>query len=396
MAIDADIESALARVSWSSLQHCRGSAEDVPALTRAMLSAPRASERTEARRALAERIQHQGSIVEATPQVAPILARALRVAPPDDRGHLVAMIAQLAYATTMTEGSGALLWASDAERPKLEAQHRRELAWVRATRRATWSARDALLELLDVEGDEALLVNVPSALVALIDAAGDDAPEGTDLDATARDFALAIAARARKPATEKAHAGFASALGHLAKRVPELLPALRAALDRAPWPARVASAIGVLRVSPHDERATDVLIEALRRRAEHDAWFPHPFPWRSGHFRFFLIAVLAGDRVSDAGFERALPVLVDVARRDTSQSTFEQDALRPLERALEGTVITPRTRRADLPRAALALLDALYDNPEMWSRKLGDVDVALRPLGLANDVASWRVLLERA
>lgn len=375
MAIDAATESAIGRVPWGTLEHFGGQASDLPDLLRAALGAARASERAEARAALRERVIEQGAASEATAHVAAILGGALGSAPADDLAQLVALLAQLAYVEAR----------DDARRG----------AWARATWRAIWGAERALLERLATTGDDDLLVQLPFALVALIDGAGEGAPQGTDLDAKAREIALAIAVRARRPATDEAHAGFAFALGRLARRVPELLPALRGALDRAAWPAKVASAIGVLRVAPGDEAATDVVIEALRRRDQHAAWTSRRFPWHAGHLRFFLVAVLAGDRVSDAGLARALPVLAEVARRDASPATFEQDCLRPLARALDGIVITPATRRADLPHVALALLDALYDNPAMWAERSAELDDALRSFGLSADLGTWRALLER-
>lgn len=371
MAIDAATETAIERTPWATIEHSRGKADDVPELLRAALGAARASERAEARVALRERVVERGVVCEASAPVAAILARALPSAPADDRARLVALLAELAHGVAPKGGRGA--------------------GWARATQRACWAAEGALVTELASTGDDDLLLQIPFALVALIES---EAPEGTDVDEKAREFALAIAGRARRPATEEAHAGLAFALGRLARRVPELLPALRAALAHAAWPARVASAIGVLRVSAGDEEATDVLVEALRRRGEHATWTSRRFPWHAGHLRFFLIAVLAGDRVSDAGFARALPVLADVARRDASPATLEEDVLRPLVRALEGAPVTPATRRGDLPSAAVALLDALYDNPAIWAEGGAGVD-ALRGLGLAPDVAAWRALLER-
>ncbi|APR80622.1 Hypothetical protein A7982_05969 [Minicystis rosea] len=397
MAIDPAIEAAIGRVPWSTMDHCRGSATDLPELLRTMLDAKLASDRAEARRSLWSAIQHQGSVFEPAAHVIPILARALPTAPPDDRARIVAMLGNLAYAYTMTEGQGLLriVAENDPDRAGIMAQLRREQGWVRAAQRASWTARDVLVQLLARTEDQDLLVHIPFALVALLDGAGEGAPTAVDLDATARGFALEIAARARRPATDQAHAGFAFALGRLAQRVPDLLPALRASLDRAPWPARVTAAVGVLRVSPRDERATDVLIEGLRRRAEHQDWLPRPFPWITGHLRFLVIAVLASDRVSDAGFSRALPVLADVARYDASQWTFHSDALAPLARAFDGAVAGPGTRRADLPHAALKLLDALHENPDMWSTRVGNVDNALHAFGLVNDVTFWDTMLAR-
>jgi hypothetical protein len=393
-ALDA-LLGDLDAIPWSDMTHCRGSASDLPDLLRTMLAAPMASDRADARRRLWDAIQYQGSIFEPTSHVIPFVSRSLMLVRSADRAHLVAMLANLAYGYTMTEGQGTLRWVAegDPERGAVEAQYARELAWVAATQRASWTAVEPLLALLETR-DEPLSVEVPFALVALIDGAGKGAPPGTDLNGVARRFADAIGTRATRPATPKALMGYAFALGRLAARVPEWADRLRSRLSRAPLPVRCAIALGLLAVEPSDA-AADVLAEALRARAEHEAWAPYPFPWRSGHLRFQLMRRLASKSVSDEAFRRALPAIAEVLRTDTNQFTFDFEGVDVLARAMGGAKVDDSTRRKDLPTEALALLDALFDNTKFWANMIGNVDNALRRFGMANDRAAWATMLER-
>lgn len=361
--------SGLDAVAWAGMKHAHGDASDLPALLRTALTASLASERRDARHSLWDRLQTQGSIHESTAHLIPFLARTIGLAREDDRAALASMLGQLAY-----------------------GRHEKEKGWVTSVRRASWDALEPLLALLESE-DEDLLVQVPFALVALVEGARDGAPAHVHVPRTAERIADAIGARATQPATPKALTGFAFALGALARRVPVWAGRLGGALSGgAALPVRCAIAI---ELAPIRDRAAiwDTLIEALRARGEHDTWVPYPFPWRSGHLRFSIVERLSA-HAPDEAFERALPTIAEILRTESSPSTFEREALPALVRALDGVPIAPGARRSDLPRAASVVLDALYDNPSFWSEPW-DADRTLRPLGLEPQRAAWTVLLER-
>src|ERR1700733_4894040 len=68
----------LDEIHWSVLQHCRGSATDVPGLIRSLMSHDH-DERWEAFGQLADTILHQGTVYEATPYAVPFLIELLKL-----------------------------------------------------------------------------------------------------------------------------------------------------------------------------------------------------------------------------------------------------------------------------------------------------------------------------
>jgi hypothetical protein len=377
--------AALDGVAWASMVHCRGSAEDVPRLVRRAVAAEERLERGEARRALMDALFYQGSSFEPTGPAGAVLMRAMPLVDEAERAWFLRFAAALANAYTMTEGQGLLRWVPEGhpERAQVVAQHEREVVWAREARRAGWLAVPHLLGLIGSERED-LAMYAPHALVALL-RAEDAAPDAASRQVVAGAAVSLIVAAASRGGPPKVVAGYAYALGNLAELVPSALDALRPFLE-FDWPARTAAALHL--AWRGDDRAADVLIEALARRAEHEDWFPYPFPWRFGHVRFVITRVLSHPGTSRAAFERAVPVFADVIARDTWNGGFEHDVLPPLHRALEGKDL------AAMPPLARALLEAVRDSESFWAPpRIGNTDNAMRPLGLKNDREWFRAWL---
>jgi hypothetical protein len=385
----------LAEVPWSRMTHCRGSAEDLPALLTTLLGAAEPALRKAARDRLWDAVQYQGSVFEPTAQVIPVLARGLALLGDQERGVLVAMLGNLCTACTLTEGQGLLhrVPPGHPDRPRIEAQFVREKGYVLETQRALWGAREVLVGLLD-ERDRMLRLQVPHALTGLYVDARAGAPAWANLPRQAAELSARLQALAAADDDPTTQAGLVFALGMLQDDCPENLTRLREGLSGT-WqrPARVAAALALLGQGPEPLLA-DILIAALADREEHGRWFPHPFPWLQTHLRFLLIGHLCSPRYSEASFLQALPVLIDVLRRDASAYTLEHDALPVIARALGGRKVRPGQRRADLPEVVVTVLEALADNAAALDAACGNAAAALRPLGLPADRAGWQRLLQ--
>lgn len=92
--------SSLSIVDWASLEHSRGSAEDVPDMLRALL-AQEPEERDDARDALLDALDHQGvQRWEATLRAVPFLIGLLGDRATPERGAIARMLAELAVGDT--------------------------------------------------------------------------------------------------------------------------------------------------------------------------------------------------------------------------------------------------------------------------------------------------------
>ena len=390
------VDEALAdidRIPWDQMVHCRGSAADVPGLLRTLFGSPTPEERRKATSHLFDRLLYQGSIFEPTAHVIPFMVKGLPLLPEAEQAQVVQFLSSCANGNTMTEGSGVLHFVQedDPDRPAMLAQYELEKRWLTDVRQASWAALPAFQARID-SSDRRVSLAVPYALASLFGEPRTAKPPPLDERSVAQDLCARLFARAERETDRTVQAGLIFALGSFLDLVPENSDRFESALVRLSPPAQLAAAINLLRVRTRDD-LVDFLVAALRARALHQEWFPAGFPWLRGHARFTLMGWLCSDHVTDSGFERAFPAILEVLARDASGYTFDEDALPPLLRAMGPMKVTPATRRKDLPQKALAALDTLYDNRQLWASRT--MNSAHRFLGLSHERPFWTTMLER-
>jgi hypothetical protein len=370
-----DLARALAglhQVPWERLVHGRGSAADLPALITAALAGADLAARRAARGALWEHIQHQGQVFQATAHVVPFLVTGIGVLDDPERAAVVAMLGHLAAAHSTPQG------------------HALE------TRRALWEAREPLYRLLG-QGDRQLRLQVPHALVGLYCDALAAAPSWVNVERQAEELSARLEELAAGQDDATVQAGYHFALGMLAEVNPRNAARLRRALTDpgVRRPARVASALALLGQGP-EASLCEILVEALADRRDHATWFPHPFPWLQTLLRFLITGHLCSRAYAEDSFQRALPVLADVIRKDAVLVTLDHDLLPVLARALGGRRLPDGARRKDLSPALLTVLQAVNDNPAVLDAVLSQPTPELASFGLPRDRAAWQLLLNGA
>jgi len=224
-------------VPWESLHHAHGVATSVPAWIRALLSTS-PEDRHEALMTLFQTIWHQGTVYDATARAVPFLIELLRDDRTPDRDQLANLVASIAAGSGYLERQLHVDFVREAadeqakaEGTTLAAKQERERAWVDATRRAAEPSLPLLLPFLD--------------------------HEEADL-----------------------RANVARALGHYPARAEELLPPLRAAMERERGgDARQAMQRAILlltgkkvEVDAEDDAPRDAAEGALRARTRKRRW----------------------------------------------------------------------------------------------------------------------------
>ncbi|HEX5999642.1 MAG TPA: hypothetical protein VFZ16_09630 [Hyphomicrobiaceae bacterium] len=122
----------LDQVPWRQLHHAFGTAEDVPALIRALASTEE-SERSSAFYELHGNLWHQGTIYEATPHAVPFLIDLATAQEIPGRSELLSYLGMLAGGSSYTDVHRGIAKPQNAA---FRRQLQRELAWVAQTRRA--------------------------------------------------------------------------------------------------------------------------------------------------------------------------------------------------------------------------------------------------------------------
>lgn len=103
MATLIEIFQDIDRVDWSKLQHAYGSAADVPAMLRGLVSQDE-DVQDESLYQLCSTIWHQGSVYEATPHAVPILLDMLRTPEVPAKAGIAMLLAELADGSASLEG----------------------------------------------------------------------------------------------------------------------------------------------------------------------------------------------------------------------------------------------------------------------------------------------------
>ena len=146
--------SDLDDVDWSSLQHAYGSAEDVPALIRSLVSSD-PEVRKQAIYDAFGNIWHQGTIYEATVEAVPFLVRIAVTAGVPDRGRIIELLAAIAAGTGYVSVHRSIMtdfgtWSAD-ELNAREAEERLHIEAIGG--RLARAARDLVMLLDDPDTD---------------------------------------------------------------------------------------------------------------------------------------------------------------------------------------------------------------------------------------------------
>ena len=134
----------LNKVDWGSLQHAYGTAEDVPALIR-MLISPSPADRRDAFGSLYGNLWHQGTVYQATSRAVPFLIELAASESTPDRHEILSYLGALAGGTSYADVHRGIMRLSQEE---LSVLLERELRWVDQTRRAVKSGEALYLATL--------------------------------------------------------------------------------------------------------------------------------------------------------------------------------------------------------------------------------------------------------
>jgi hypothetical protein len=133
-----------------------------------------------------------------------------------------------------------------------------------------------------------------------------------------------------------------------------------------------------------EARATAILVDALTRPRQADAWFTHGMPLLRGHVRFCLLREVLARRVPFADLLPAALAVVEVANGYTADADWGLLLLA----AFPGVRFVPGVRPpppATLDDAQRALLRALVANDSLWDPKNGNAHLARMRVGLPDD-----------
>lgn len=379
--------AGLGPVAWDTMVHCRDKASNVPGLLRTWLTSEDPREAKSAGEQVRDALQYQGSIFEPSSHATRLVAAALPLAKSARAQELVTWVAEMARAYTMTEGQGMLHWVKedDPERTQVEAQYRRELGWVLDVQRAVWLAHRELVRRLRHDDARMPQLQLPYALVGLLVDAAEGHPDGVDLAEAAREVSELVLVRLGATGDDLLRTGYAYTLGRLQQLVPGNTDVLEAQLEKNGDAFTAVAAMFLARSRPGPGVA-DALARALEARDQHRQWFPmKPYsPWLSGHFRFQLVRTLAYGPLTDADFDRALPALLDLLRTNPI-ATADFDIGPVLQRVFKGKPLPENATRKNLDARQHAVLQALYDNEELWDPTSGNLTLVMRRIGLDLD-----------
>jgi HEAT repeat protein len=146
---DAVDLSDLDNVGWSSLQHAYGSAEDVPALIRSLVSSDPEVRKQAIYDAFGS-IWHQGTIYEATVEAVPFLVRIAVTAGVPDRGRVIELLAAIAAGTGYVSAHRSMMTrVDDWSAGELDAHEANERLHIEAIGGSLAQAAPDLVMLLD-------------------------------------------------------------------------------------------------------------------------------------------------------------------------------------------------------------------------------------------------------
>ena len=351
----------LDKVPWAELEHAYGSAEDVPALLRKLLS-PDPEVRRKTIWTLYGNVFHQGTRYPATPYVIPFLMELCECSETPKRGHLLDYWKSLitGYFTVQERpiwGDGEnIYWGDeiqqvDGDDPYSEALHQ--------IYRESLKGHDLLLDLLE-EADPSIRAGSAGVLACLSTAADKSAPR--------------LEAVLAKEPVGWVRAAIAFALGEL--RVAE--PLRRILAEDASPEARCMAACELARFSPDSS-----LVEPLLRFAAEPIEGYDGIPGAGGKSTGD-----AADAVLHLPKEvkwRAAPILCERLRQTRSFDTM------PLVRTLISTGFEPRDKPLrELNDAQRQILVCLVDCQEIWS--IGNLFQFFQAHGLPHDRQECAVL----
>ena len=146
---DAVDLSDLDDVNWSSLQHAYGSAADVPALIRSLVSSS-PEVRKQAIYDAFGNIWHQGTVYEATVEAVPFLVRIAVTAGVPDRGRVIELLAAIAAGTGYVSVHRTMMTGVDEwDAAELDAHEAKERLCIEAVGERLAQAAPDLVMLLD-------------------------------------------------------------------------------------------------------------------------------------------------------------------------------------------------------------------------------------------------------
>jgi hypothetical protein len=239
VAVDLD------QIPWKDLTHAYGSAADVPALLRALRTAPADVQGEESPLwQLFGNIWHQGTVYEATAYAVPFLIESAVDRRTPDRVGILSLLAEIAQGTSYRDVHGNDLGEDDFERKRLE-----ELAWARQAHDAVAAGFRQFVDLTNEPGD------VPFAAANVL----------ARLPGHAEDVAARVRTLLRDEKRIPYRAGLLLLFRSIGDCSPETLSVLTAAVNGGETIERHAAAYAItrLKVRPLPEEARTAIMAAI-------------------------------------------------------------------------------------------------------------------------------------
>lgn len=385
----SDWNTVLHDTDWGRLFHAYGVADDTPGHLR-NLASPQAAERQAALTHLHSAILHQGTIYSATPAAVGVITTLLRdvtaraALDADTLAALVAFLGQVGSSLNEIEPPQADPYPSDAELDTLilhlrdDEDGEDEEGWgsplistlmchaFLALRAMAGDVLDALAAYLSDDNDEIRREAVNAAAQW-----GVMAPDSAAAHAVAARIQARLDAGSGRDARDD-RAGLILALGQLGHDVSRWL-------DDADDAIRACAALFV-----PDARATAILVTALTRPDQVDAWFTQRPPYFPMHTRLTLLGALIERQVPLA---QLLPAALALIARTQGGLLANSEWGRILTLALpdQAAAFRPGQRPplpAHLSPAQHAVLLALHANPDLWNPRDGNAGLARMTVGL--------------
>jgi hypothetical protein len=376
-------------VDWSRLFHAYGVAVDTPAHLRALTGDDLAGQLAAVDH-LDSAVLHQGTVYTVTPVAVRVVAGLVRDPALRRAGHqgnllLPAVLAFLGGAA----GSAAAARAGPAGPLPDDAETELFYRRLAAGDERAWESPLVPGALMDgaVAG---LRQNAPELIGAVVELVDDQ-------ELTVRIGAVgALAQMGVLPSGAPLAAGLVrrlrsrlEAAGSREEKASLVLAMGRLGGGTSPWlddPDPAVRAVAAL--SARDEsRSTEVLIAALSRPGEADAWFAGRLPLIEGRVRFALLRELLA---RDVPFARLLPAALAIAQV-ASGYTASLDWGPLLQAAFPDVTFVPGVRPpvpAKLDDAQRAFLQALVANESLWSPSNGTAKLARMKVGLPAERAA--------
>jgi hypothetical protein len=402
-------------VLWEQVEHAYGPATNVPEMIRKVVWSSEA-EALETFGELSNNLNHQGSIYPATGPALPFLIHALRhtEAGPRIRAALLGLLGGIAREAAAGWDQGSASQKShDPGLDPWEGAFQEILANV-------WQGVDLFVRLLQGDPDADVRMHAAHVLGVLAGWGPAYVPRGLPVGFDGLLEALLGRLEAEKDALALSSVAFA--LGRVLAYDAKVRTTLRKLLEgRTTHQAvRVAAALVLVEADAeqHEElTAVDVLIETMSRASETDLLFQPRTgegrdytrwsPWVWGKLRFRIGTTLCAWSAGDEGrMQRVLPALL-VGVRSATGYTAATDIgpilgwLWPgreirMTRTQEGKwdrQLPPAVTAEELKGARHAVVQACYENAQIWNPPIGNTDLAFMQVGLPQSRAELGKLL---